>query len=433
VEVVAPKPGPKPEPVSTRLKKALLHPTRKGTLYGVRYSPDGARIIAGSYPEGVVQVWDAVSGKQLTRIETGHGYCANPYYFFPSPDWKTLYVSRGKDKRERVEKDGKKLTRWEYDGDVRAWDLTTGELVRTYKHSPPRGIGTMRLSPDGSALTTTESLSGVWERGPKAAASLWDVKSGRWRPLPEDLLYTGVFSPDSKTLAVATSNGEDVYTRALKLFDVATAREQVSIPVTEKYASAGPSAFSPDGKLLVGSVQVFPGKGNRSTSRSWLKFWDAQSGKEVASFPAEEKSGFLWEVFSPDGRTMAAASWRGERGKLFLFDVPRRKLVKTVVLGAEAGVGAPAFSPDGKWVAVATQAVSDDVRGDPDPELRLQPRIHLVDVAAGEVRETLVAPPGFPASLCFSPDGKTLASSGHGKVLLWDVADLGEGPMSGRR
>jgi len=42
----------------------------------------------------------------------------------------------------------------------------------------------------------------------------------------------------------------------------------------------------------------------------------------------------------------------------------------------------------------------------------------------GEIRETLIAPPGFPGSACFSPDGKTLATGGRGKVHLWDVADL---------
>jgi WD40 repeat protein len=44
-------------------------------------------------------------------------------------------------------------------------------------------------------------------------------------------------------------------------------------------------------------------------------------------------------------------------------------------------------------------------------------------VATGEVRETIVSPPAFPETVCFSPDGQTLATSGNGCVLLWDLTD----------
>jgi WD40 repeat protein len=54
----------------------------------------------------------------------------------------------------------------------------------------------------------------------------------------------------------------------------------------------------------------------------------------------------------------------------------------------------------------------------------------LVDSASGEIRETLVAPQGFARSLCFSPDGKTLATGGLGRVLLWD---LSRAPGTGAR
>ena len=75
---------------------------------------------------------------------------------------------------------------------------------------------------------------------------------------------------------------------------------------------------------------------------------------------------------------------------------------------------------------MATQVFPEESERDRQPSAAdvAQPRIHLVDVATGEIRETLVAPQGFTASLCFSPDGKTLAAGGYGRVDLWDVADV---------
>jgi WD40 repeat protein len=48
----------------------------------------------------------------------------------------------------------------------------------------------------------------------------------------------------------------------------------------------------------------------------------------------------------------------------------------------------------------------------------------IVDVATGEIIETLVAPHAQMISSAISPDGSTLATSGHNEVLLWDVGDI---------
>jgi hypothetical protein len=53
-------------------------------------------------------------------------------------------------KTQPVEQDGKRLTRWKHDGDVRAWDLETGRLLRTCRHEPPRGTSEMQLFKDGT-------------------------------------------------------------------------------------------------------------------------------------------------------------------------------------------------------------------------------------------------------------------------------------------
>jgi dipeptidyl aminopeptidase/acylaminoacyl peptidase len=315
------------------------------------------------------------------------------------------------------------VVHWQADGDVRAWDLTTGKLIATFRHDPPRGVGGMVLSPDGSSFAAFEQPSGALENGRnRRAASLWDANSGKFRPLPADLQYWAVYSADGKTLA-APAQSDDRQTSLVRLIDVASAKEKLTIPIGEKGASLGYIAVSPDGKLLAGQVR---GKAGHA-----LRLWEVDTGRQVASFAGEKDDLFLWMSFSPDGRTLAVTnSSRPEQGKLFLFDVPGRKPAKKVVFGKKVSVfRRPAFSPDGKWIAVATQVFPDDPRAAEKPEELPQPRIHLIEAASGEVRETIVAPQGVPLSLCFSPDGKTLATAGNGRVLLWDLArpPLGDG------
>ncbi len=149
--------------MSQRLKAVLQHPTREGLLDGLRYSPDGRRLIAGDYPGGVIQVWDAETTRQLTRIETGFGYRGSARWFHVTPDWTAVYVSREKRKITPFERDGKRLKRWEFDGDVRSWDLSNGKLLSVLQHDPPRNILCMELSPDGSKIVTGEQLPGEYE------------------------------------------------------------------------------------------------------------------------------------------------------------------------------------------------------------------------------------------------------------------------------
>ena len=105
-----------------------------------------------------------------------------------------------------------------------------------------------------------------------------------------------------------------------------------------------------------------------------------------------------------------------------MIDVTKRKLLKRIPVGSGGMSRDMAFSPDGRWLAVIFQEIPMNQSA---ALLKLenlpQPHILLIEAATGEVRETLIAPPAVAVSLCFSSDGKTLASGGDGRVLLWDM------------
>src|SRR5262249_19778618 len=155
--------------------------------------------------------------------------------------------------------------------------------------------------------------------------------------------------------------------RALKWIDLATGREKLSIPVQDQNVWLRPSAFLPDGKLLVGNYQVFERPNKWDRWQSWFKWWDCATGREVASFE-EEKNSFHRSAFSPDGQMLALVNWRGEKHRLLLYHVPDRRLLHSLSLGESlkgeslTAIG-PVFSPDGRWIALITRIMFDTPRG----------------------------------------------------------------------
>jgi WD40 repeat protein len=416
--------------VSRGIRRELIHLNKTSDLGDVRFSGDGKRLIAGDYPGGVVAVWDVESGKRTTTIETGYGYRGSLHYFSVTPDWYALYVSRpGKNKIDRVEMNGKPMNRWEFDGAVRSWELATGKLLKILQHDPPRYLNHGLLSPDGNYFLTSEELPGTHEKHPPRSVSLWNTRNGKYIDLGKNIDTYGVFSPDSRLLACSTVNS-DGHATALTLLDTTTGKPNLTIPVKEPNAWVSVSKFSPDGQFILVGYQVFDKAKDWKSFQYRFEVLETTTGKVVASLAAPKNEG-LPAYFSPDGRTLVANNWRGKEPKLLLFSVPENRVLKTIILGNETKgerliAGEPAFRPDGKRLAIVTQIFPDTRDDDIDARDMPQPRVHLIDVSSGEIRTTLVAPQSFSRNVCFSPDGQSLAVGSHGRVLLWDVSNLGK-------
>jgi WD40 repeat protein len=310
-------------------------------------------------------------------------------------------------------------------GAIHVWVAATGRIVRDLGDAAT-DFRDVAVSPDGKTVATTEY---------PARLRLWDLATGRerrrWQEAKDESYEHLGFSPDGRTVAAGVTRVDraaKTYERFINVWDTAAQTERRR-RIAGDWLRLWDLKFSPDGRTLAtasddtrvngAGQKVGPEKGS-------TRLWDISTGRERQRFSTEGRH-VLSLAFAPDCRLLAAAV---TDGTVRLYDLttgqerlptlsarasrPPGGHVATVPNGLRA-MQCLAFSPDGAILA-AGSAGGD--RGDFSLE-----SIHLWDVARGEELHRIPAHQQGVGSLSFSPDGKTLASTGvESAILFWDVA-----------
>ena len=282
----------------------------KSAILCLAFSPNGSLLASGEV-DRKIRLWDLSTGKQTAVLE-GHQRQVATVAF--SADGSTL-ASAG------------------YDHTVRLWDVASGKLKETQAGDPK--VGVVPLVDDMRAqfnrdlsLLATGSYGGLWDLRAKKEIvrnslvvhawfdfssdsnfekntgqfryfELWDAKGGKsvdkWDGTA-DAMYERVTWSGDGTIAAVIDAGGDGDKWKLEIWNVA-AKKKSSSPGFHKNTVNG-MAFTPDGSAVA-----------TASLDKTLKFWDAKSGKELASY--SHGRGFMGLAFDPAGKRAATADDTG--------------------------------------------------------------------------------------------------------------------------
>jgi WD40 repeat protein len=267
--------------------------------------------------------------------------------------------------------------------------MTSGRLgfeLLDLESSGPVAITKLPL-PAGQALFspggTYLAVKSIGDRG--EAACVWIYRDGKQCAQVQHKAQIGpvIFSPNEKYLA--TSGGDT----GVRLWDPSNGAPILYIPSPGSISTSA-IAISPDSQFiaLVDRPALIPNS---------VRICQLPGGGDVASLQIPDGAHSI--AFSPDGKYLAVA---GDKS-IMVWDFATKTL--TARMSHDLRVNDLAFSPDSSKLATAA----------------LDQTVRLWHVATGEMQAQWLHD-GAVWSVAFSPDGSLLATSGEAPLArLWDV------------
>ncbi|HVX12452.1 MAG TPA: hypothetical protein VHC22_14825 [Pirellulales bacterium] len=337
-------------------KSELARLDHRGWLRFVRFSPDSRKLLVALDQPGAkageseIVLWDLETLTIVRRLEEGRT-CWDADF---SRDGGELVTSS-----QSLHKDDP------LENKVAVWSMATGEELarlqtqkRGKEHRPNNA--SLDFSPDGKWLLTSANDGAI----------IWDAADWhRVRSLPGSAdARLGRFSPDSRFVFAGCQKRTNSDPLGVRVWNVDTGKMVAATTFDISKDERGDCGFAlaPDGKSLVTTASISIGSPKQHL-RTIMKFWNVVSGQEMVLQSQTGKESYYFgrgARFSPDGETLAMASWQ-PRPEIKFVDTKYWQTQKSFDMTLPEDdqqpvvwwdVGGLRFSPDGRWFA-ATRIV----------------------------------------------------------------------------
>ena len=269
----------------------------------VAYSPDGTRLVSGSY-DCSIRIWDANNGKAL-KTYTGHGGIVRSVVYSP---------------------DGRKIASGGSDKLVQIWDSSNGQILQTLgdKFAPVFGVA---FSPNGTQIAVGSM---------EPIIRIVDVRSGQnvGRLQGAAPMTSVAYKPDGTQIASGSLDMK------VHLWDTILSQSQSGFAtlgpaLSGHTASVTSVAYSPDGtRIASGSID------------NTIRIWDSSNGQRVQSLQGHSAA-VTSVAFSPDGKRIVSGS---KDSTVRVWNAVTGQVLRTFD-GHTGPVEGVTFSPDGNRVA----------------------------------------------------------------------------------